>query len=277
MTTPQRIGTGIIILQSYAPGSDPDAAHYIDYVAGTWELNPGVTLTDIMGPVGTRALKVPTQVQPQFTMESMSAPIRVERARIHGAKTALAAVAAAGNIRFIDAYEVGGSLLGRAAVAAATEALSAAATVTEGLFEIQLTAPSTAALRQVWPRPVAIADPTDILMTAPDPTDFFVAAPTAMDTASIFFAVEPAVVGGYEVSLETPSVEHVKITATTDFTLGNSFLSVEMDPCVAMDPTVSSERGSPSNLSTTWDVLGADVRVRQVEFARTLPGTPGIA
>ena len=277
MTAAQRVGTGLIVLQSYAPGESPDAAHHVDYVAGTWEFTPGVTLTDIMGPIGARVIKLPTAVQPQFTMETMSSPVRLERARMHGAKTEIAAQAAAGNIRYVTAFEVGDSLLSMSEVETATEALASAAEPTEGLYEIRLTAPATAALYRVWPAPVLIADATDILSAALDATDYFVAAPTALDTASIYFAVEPVTRVGYEADFAEPQVELVKITAMTEFTLGNAFTVVEMDPCVATDPTITSERGSPANLATTFDVLGADVRVRQVEFARALPGIAGIA
>ena len=273
----QRIGTGPIILQSYSPGEAPDSAHHVDYVAGTWEFTPGVTLTDIMGPLGARVIKLPTAVQPQFTMETMSSPIRVERARLHGMKTDLPAQVAAGNIRYVTAFEDGDSLLARDELATAVEALASAAEPTEGLYEIRVTAPATAALYRVWPAPILIADATDILSAALDATDFLVAAPTAADTAGIYFAVEPVVSAGYEVDFQRPRVDLVKITAMTEFELGNSFVTVEIDPCVANEPTIASERGAPSNLSTTYDVLGANVRVRQVEFARQLPGVAGIA
>ena len=167
-------------------------------------------------------------------------------------------------------------LLDRAGLIAAVTALAPDANAVTSIYEIQVTAPGAVALRRVWPTAAVVTD-TDVLSAALDATDYLVGAPMAGDGGSIFFSVEPATEGSYEVDLFNPSVEFVRITCMTEFTLGNSFLQVVCDPCVAVEPTIASERATVNNLTTTYNVLFGEARVTQQQFARALPGVPGLA
>ena len=248
----------------------------IVYTAGKWEFTPGVTLTEILGPLGAPVAYVPSAVAPMVSIEMMASAVGIERARIHGTKTAIAADAAAG-VRYVTSFQVGDSLLDRAALVTAIAALTPAGDATPGLYEFQLTAPATEALRRVWPAPLTISDQTDVLMAAADAADFFIGAPGAGDTASIYFAVESAIEGGFEADLAKPAAELVRITCMTDIDLGNAYLTVECDQCVAIEPTVGSERAAVNNLTTTYHVLGGAARVRHVEFSKQLAGVAGVA
>ena len=87
-------------------------------------------------------------------------------------------------------------------------------------------------LRRVWPTAAVVTD-TDVLSATLDASDYLVGSPMAGDGGSIFFSVEPPTEGSYDVDLFNPSVSFVRITCMTEFTLGNSFLQVVCDPCVA--------------------------------------------
>ena len=118
-----RVGTGLVVMQPYEPGSDPTESPTIEFVAGKWEFTPGVTLTDILGPTGARVRQIPSMVQPQMVIETMSAPLAVERSRLHGTKIVNAATAAV-DVRYISSFRRGAALIDRAGLIAAVTALA---------------------------------------------------------------------------------------------------------------------------------------------------------
>ena len=288
-----RADTGPIIIQQRVSGADPTQAPATLYLAGNWEFTPATTLTRLLGPRGTPIGVIPFVGEQMINIEvTGETGAGVEAARLLGA-SAFAAAAAAAASHVISAYAVGGAVKPRAGLVSAMAALGAPVVIAVGsVYELRLTVTAVAAdansppeasglLYRISPTIEPIST-TAVFMAALDEDDFASFYPLGSnavvgDTAKIIFDVDEPSDGAVELTWDNPQVPLTKITCMSGRETGNSFAYLEADNCVPIDATFSQERGAVPGIPTSFLVLGAGARFRQIDFARENATVPGNA
>ena len=286
-----RADTGPIIIQQRVSGANPTQEAKTLYLAGNWEFVPATTLTRLLGPRGTPVGVIPFVGEQMINIEVMGETgVGVEAARLLGDSMFSAAAAAAAS-HLISGYAVGGAVKPRTGLVAALGAVGALNAAAIGsVYELRLTVTAVAADANSAPEAtgslfrispvVEPVDTTDVFMAALMADDFASFYPDGSDaavgdTAKIIFGVDEPSDGAVELTWDNPTVPLTHITCMSGRETGNSFAYVEADSCVPIDGTFSQERGAVGGIPTSFLVLGAGARFRQIDFSRenaTIPG-----
>ena len=287
-----RADVGPIVLQVRESGADPTTPPRTVYTAGEWSFATGVENTWLMGPRGPAVTAIPFVNEQMISVTLQGGGGReLVGARLLG-NNVFGAASAAADAKLMDSYVVGAGAKDRAGRVAALDALALGAAVEPSVYELRLAitdagtagsddAEASGTLFRISPIPVAVTDQTDVFAAAPTAAMlgmFFEAGSGAIgDTMNVIFEVDAPTDGALEVDWLNPKVNLVSILCMSGREVGNSFVYVYTDSGVSADSTITMTRAGVPDVPANFRVLGANARLRVVDFTEALASVPGIA